>query len=84
MQSTTTNQTFIFDKRNYILMIIGLLIILLGFTLMIGGGSDDPNVFNPAIFDFQRITLAPILVVSGFVVEVFAIMLKPSEKNENN
>lgn len=84
MQSTTTNQTFIFDKRNYTLMIIGLLIILLGFTLMIGGGSDDPNVFNPAIFDFQRITLAPILVVSGFVVEVFAIMLKPSEKNENN
>jgi len=46
---------------------------------MIGGGSKDPNVFNPSIFDFQHITLAPILVLAGYVIEIFAIMKKPKD-----
>ena len=70
---------FAFGKENYRLLFIGLAFIAVGFVLMIGGGSSDPNVFNPAIFDFQRITLAPILVLTGYVIEIFAIMKKPKE-----
>lgn len=69
--------TFSFGRENYRLLIIGLLIIALGFILMIGGGSDDPNVFSDKIFNFQRLTLAPILILAGFIVEIFAIMKKP-------
>jgi hypothetical protein len=46
---------------------------------MIGGGSKDPNVFNPAIFDFQRLTLAPLLIIAGYVIEIVAIMKKPKD-----
>ena len=63
---------FIFEK-NYRLMIIGLGVIVLGFILMIGGGSKDPDVFNPDIFNFRRIRLAPALVLIGFGIEIFAI-----------
>jgi hypothetical protein len=70
---------FAFGKENYRLLFIGLAFIALGFILMIGGGSKDPNVFNPAIFNFQHITLAPILVLTGYVIEIFAIMKKPKE-----
>lgn len=66
-----------FGRQNYMLLIIGLALIFVGFILMIGGGSDDPNLFNEKIFSFRRITLAPILVLAGFVVEIFAIMKKP-------
>lgn len=69
---------FLFDKTNYYIMFVGLALILLGFVLMAGGKSSDPNVFNDKeIYSFRRITLAPILIVAGFVVEVFAIMRKP-------
>lgn len=67
---------FAFTKENYRLMLIGLALMVLGFILMIGGGSKDPNDFNPDIFNFQRITLAPILILAGYVVEIFAIMKK--------
>jgi len=70
---------FPLQKENYILLIIGFAIIMLGFLLMIGGKSDDPNVFNEEIFNFRRITLAPILVLFGFVFEIWAIMKKPKE-----
>jgi hypothetical protein len=70
---------FAFGKENYRLMLIGLALIAIGFLLMIGGGSDDPNVFNPEIFSFRRITLAPILILAGFVVEIFAIMKRPKD-----
>lgn len=63
-------------KKNLIMMAIGVVIIVLGFALMAGGGSDDPNVFNYEMFSFRRITLAPILVIGGFAFEVFAIMKK--------
>ncbi|MBX7201817.1 MAG: DUF3098 domain-containing protein [Bacteroidia bacterium] len=68
---------FVFGKTNYVLLIIGILVIFAGFLLMIGGGSEDPNVFNPEIFSFRRITLAPIVVLAGFIIEVFAILYKP-------
>lgn len=68
---------FAFGKQNYKLLLIGLVLIMLGFLLMIGGGSDDPNVFSEKIFDFRRLTLAPILILAGYVVEIFAIMKKP-------
>jgi hypothetical protein len=70
---------FAFGKENFRLLFIGLALIAVGFILMIGGGSDDPNVFSPAIFDFQRITLAPILILAGYVIEIFAIMKKPKD-----
>lgn len=60
-------------------MFIGLAFLLLGFILMIGGGSDDPNVFNPEIFNFQRLTLAPLLLLTGYIIEIFAIMVKSKE-----
>ena len=67
---------FVFKKKNYILLISGLVLILAGIFLMMGGESEDPNIFSEDIFNFQRLTLAPILIVSGFVLEIFAIMLK--------
>ena len=67
---------FVFKKKNYMILIGGLVLILLGITLMIGGGSEDPTQFSKEIFNFQRLTLAPILIVSGFVMGVFAIMYK--------
>lgn len=67
-------------RQNYILMLIGLGIIILGFVLMLGGGSDDPNVFNEEMFCARRITLAPILVLGGFAFEIYAIMKKPKQK----
>lgn len=70
-----------FSRQNYILVLIGLAVIALGFILMIGGGSSDPDVFNEKMFDFQHITLAPILVLLGFVIEIIAIMRR-KPKNE--
>jgi membrane-bound ClpP family serine protease len=68
---------FALAKENYILLAIGFAIIILGFVLMIGGRSDDPTVFNEEIFSFRRITLAPIVVLFGFMFEIYAIMKKP-------
>ncbi|MDT0689946.1 DUF3098 domain-containing protein [Salegentibacter sp. F188] len=69
---------FIFGKKNYVMMFIGLGVIALGFILMAGGGSEDPNTFNPAIYNFQRIRLAPTLVLIGFAIEVYAILVNPN------
>ena len=73
--------SFIFGKKNYKFMFIGLACIALGFILMSGGGSDDPNVFNPEIFNFRRIRLAPTLVLIGFGIQVYAILLNPDNSN---
>lgn len=70
---------FAFGKENYRLLLIGLALIVLGFLLMIGGGSKDPKVFSQDIFNFQRLTLAPILILAGYVVEIYAIMKKPKD-----
>lgn len=71
---------FIFGKRNYKFMFIGLALIAIGFILMSGGGSDDPNVFNPEIFSWRRIRLAPTLVLIGFAIQIYAILLNPKKK----
>jgi hypothetical protein len=70
---------FAFGKENYRLLIIGLIVIAVGFLLMIGGGSDDPNVFSYDIFSFRRMTLAPILILAGYGIEIYAIMKKPKD-----
>lgn len=74
------NADFPLRRENYILLLIGFAIIMLGFILMMGGKSDDPNVFNEKIFSFRRITLAPIMVLFGFIFEIWAIMKKPKEE----
>lgn len=79
MKKKQENADFIFQKKNYTFMFIGLAIIVLGFVLMAGGGSDDPNVFSEDIFNFRRIRLAPALVLIGFAVEVYAILLNPNK-----
>jgi hypothetical protein len=76
---TTNVGEFAFGKENYRLMLIGLAFIVVGFLLMVGGGSADPKVFNPEIFSFRRITLAPILILAGYVIEIFAIMKRPKD-----
>jgi NADH:ubiquinone oxidoreductase subunit K len=73
---------FPFQKKNYQLLLIGVGIILLGYTLMMGGGSADPNVFDPSIFSFQHITLAPIVVLVGYACIGYAIMYKPKKETE--
>ena len=76
MEENNNNIQLPFGKINYILMGVGIIILALGYILLAGGGSDDPNVFNPAMFDAQRLVWAPILIVLGFVVEIVAIMYK--------
>jgi len=77
--SESPKKMFLFGKRNYQIMAIGLGFIALGFVLMAGGGSDDPNVFNEEIYNFRRIRLAPTLVLIGFAIEVFAILYKEKQ-----
>ncbi len=80
-QKTTEEQIhFVFDKKNYLYMIIGVGLIILGSVLLSGGGSQDPKVFNPAIFDTQRMVVAPLVMLAGFFMEIFAIMYRPKSK----
>jgi len=73
-------QEFLFGKRNYKIMLIGIVIIAIGFILMSGGSSPDPNHFNKAIFNFRRIRLAPTLVLIGLGLQVYAILANPKKK----
>jgi hypothetical protein len=72
-----TKQVFLFGKRNYIIMLVGLFVITLGFVFMAGGGSDDPTVFNEEIYNWQRIRLAPTLIIIGLGIEIYAILANP-------
>ncbi|MEO9512452.1 MAG: DUF3098 domain-containing protein [Flavobacteriaceae bacterium] len=76
------NKEFIFQKRNYMFLFVGLFFIALGFILMSGGGSDDPNVFNPDIYNFRRIRLAPTLILIGLGIQVYAILLNPNKNKK--
>ncbi|MBK5285604.1 MAG: DUF3098 domain-containing protein [Bacteroidia bacterium] len=78
-KDTKHTADFAFGRENYILMIIGIVVIFTGYLLMVGGGSTDPNVFNPDIFSFRRITLAPIMIIVGFIIEIAAILRKTKE-----
>jgi hypothetical protein len=70
---------FLFDKINYKILLIGLAVIALGFILMSGGGSEDPNVFNEEIFSFRRIRLAPAVVLLGFGITIYSILKNPKK-----
>ncbi len=84
VKSNISSLPFVFGRTNYILMILGIVIILLGFLLMSGGKTTDPNIF-PAdeIYSFRRITLAPIVVMIGFAVEIVAILKRPAKHNDH-
>jgi len=73
------NTKFAFTKHNYIILGIGILFIIIGLFLMQGGGSEDPTIYNEEMFNFQRITLAPILIVCGFIINLFAILYSTKE-----
>lgn len=79
-ENNEKEKQFALGFGNYKLILIGFGIIVLGFILMLGGGSDDPNVFNQDMFSFRRITLAPIVILGGFVFEVYAIMKRPKNQ----
>jgi hypothetical protein len=78
-ENNTSKPTFLFGKRNYTFMFIGLAFISLGFILMAGGGSDNPNVFNEEIYNWRRIRLAPTLVIIGLSIEIYAILANPKK-----
>ena len=70
---------FAFSKKNYILLFVGLAFMASGLILMVGGGSEDPTQFSDEIFNTTRLTIAPILIAAGFIIEIFAIMYKGKE-----
>lgn len=74
--------SFAFGKMNYLLLIAGVVILFLGYICLAGGGSKDPTVFNDSLFNTRRLVVAPILIVGGLVVEIFAIMIRPNDKKE--
>lgn len=76
LKENTGNPRFALGPENYKLMAIGFVVIIIGFILMAGGRSEDPAVFNPGIFSFRRITLAPLILLFGFLFEIYAIMKK--------
>ena len=78
MENKNTHE-FLFEKVNYKILLIGLGVIALGFFFMSGGGSDDPKVFNEAVFSFRRIRLAPTVVLIGFGITIYSIF-KTSKK----
>jgi hypothetical protein len=75
-----SENTFAFGKINFKLLVIGLGILLIGYLLMVGGGSEDPNVFNgEELFSFRRITLAPVVLLAGYIFVFYAILKKHDE-----
>ncbi len=71
------HKTMLFGRKNYIFMLSGIGFIALGFILMSGGGSDNPEIWNDAIFNFRRIRIAPMMILLGLAIEIYAIMRKP-------
>ena len=78
MENKNTHE-FLFEKVNYKILLIGLGVIALGFLLMSGGGSDNPKVFNEAVFSFRRIRLAPTVVLIGFGITIYSIFKTPKK-----
>ena len=75
----SSRPVFAFGKENYLIMLAGVALLIIGFILMTGGGSKDPNVFNEDMFDFRRLTLWPILILVGFGLGIVAIMKRPKD-----
>ena len=81
MKENTKKPEFLFSATNYKILIIGLVVIALGFILMSGGANENPNVFNEDVYSFRRIRLAPTVVLIGFVITIYSILKKSkSEK----
>lgn len=78
-EKNAEKQEFLFGKKNYIIMIVGIVVIALGFIFMSGGGSENPAVFNEEIYNWQRIRLAPTLVIIGLGIEIYAILANPKK-----
>jgi len=76
MKNNEQKPDFLFEKANYKTLLIGIAVIVLGFILMSGGGSDDPKVFNEDVFNFRRIRLAPTIVLIGFGITIYSIFKK--------
>ena len=74
MKENTQEEGFALPKKNILYIIAGFAIMVFGYVLMSGGGSDNPDVFNQEMFSFRRITLAPVVILIGMVVEIWAIM----------
>ena len=74
MDNKNRNKKFLFDSKNYNLLLISIFILLIGFFLMSGGGSNNPSEFNPEIYNFRRIRLSPTLVIIGFLFSIFSIL----------
>ena len=83
MKENTEDTGFAIPKRNVLYIIAGFVVMLLGYALMSGGGSDNPDVFNAEMFSFRRIVLAPVVIIIGMVVEIWAIMYVGKVKKEN-
>lgn len=83
MEKIDNTNKFLFQKENYIILIIGLVVIALGFILMSGGSSDNPEVFNEEVFSFRRIRLAPTVIFIGFGVCIYSIFKKPKNTIKN-
>ena len=79
MNKNEHKNEFLFEKVNYKILLIGIAVITIGFILMSGGGSTDPNVFNEDIFNFRRIRLAPTTVLIGFGITIYAILKNPKK-----
>jgi hypothetical protein len=79
MSNIKVKKKLLFGKINYKFLMFSILLITLGFILMSGGGSDDPNVFNPEIFNHRRIRLAPTVVLIGFAMSIYAILTTPKK-----
>lgn len=71
----------LYNKTNYLLMALSIVLIIAGFMVMSGGGSSDPNVFNDEIFSSQRIRIAPLICTSGFILMIFALLYKGKDKS---
>lgn len=84
IEKNRKNDGFPIPRENYRMILIGFGIVILGFVLMMGGGSDSPDTFNYEIFSFRRITLAPIIVLAGFAFVFWAIMRKPKTSEEES
>ena len=79
MKNEESKQEFLFEKINYKILLIGIVVIAIGFILMSGGGSEDPKVFSDAIFNFRRIRIAPTVVLIGFGITIYSILKNPKK-----
>ena len=81
MKDNENKNNFLFEAENYKILLVGIIIIAVGFILMSGGGSDNPNVWNDEIFSFRRIRLAPTVVLIGFGITIYSIFKNPKKSN---